>query len=220
MPKYKEQRFSENGTPIRKSEYSEDRECYMDKDGNYVYNTWVKQPNGKYRLEPVCIAKIGEEGVTAEYTILLDDIDCEDDRKNESIRKNRDGAYEAAVADYENDCLDDDGGKKIHPLDKATFKTNQCRDLADLLYGDKPAEDPRILQLRVFMDKLLTEDQWNLFYEHLGLNKGFTEIAAEESLRLDKKVTRQAVQNRWNKIIAKLCKAFGVPVPKRTKSEE
>lgn len=220
MPKYKEQKFNENGTPVRKSEYSEDRECFMDGNGNYVYNSWVRQPNGKYRLEPVCIAKIGEEGVTAEYTILLDDMDCEDDRKNEAIRKNRDGAYEAAVTAYENDCLDDDGDKKVHPLDKATFKTNQCRDLADLLYGDKPAEDPRILQLRVFMDKLLTVDQWNLFYDHLGLNKGFTEIAAEESLRLNKKVTRQAVQNRWNKIIAKLCKAFEVPVPKRTKSEE
>lgn len=70
------------------------------------------------------------------------------------------------------------------------------------------------------MDKLLTEDQWNLFYEHLGLNKGFTEIAAEESRRLNKTITRQAIQNRWNKLIAKLCKAFGVPVPKRTKSDE
>lgn len=220
MPKYKEQKFNENGTPVRKSEYSEDRECFMDGNGNYVYNSWVRQPNGKYRLEPVCIAKIGEEGVSAEYTILLDDMDCEDDRKNEAIRKNRDGSYEAAVTDYENDCLDDDGDKKVHPLDKATFKARQFNDLGDLLYGDKAPEDPRIAQLREFMDKLMTEDQWDLFYEHLGLNKGFTEIAEEESLRLNKKVTRQAIQNRWNKIIAKLCKAFGVPIPKRTKSEE
>ena len=220
MPKYKEQRFTEEGNPIRKSEFDENRECFMDGNGNYVYNSWVRQANGKYRLEPVCIAKIGEEGVTAEYTILLDDLDCEDDRKNEAVRKNRDSAYDAAVSNYENDCLNEDGDKKIHPLDRATFKTGQYRDLADLLYGDESVEDPRIAQLRVFMEKLLNEDQWNLFYDHLGLNKGFTEIAAEKSLRLDKKVTRQAVQNRWNKIIAKLCKAFGVPVPKRTKSEE
>lgn len=220
MPKYKEQKFNENGTPVRKSEYSEDRECYMDQDGNYIYNTWIKQPNGKYRLEPVCIAKIGEEGVTAEYTILLDDMDCGDDRKNEAIRKNRDGSYDAAVADYECDCLNEDGDKKIHPMDKAAFNAGQTRDLGDLLYGDKPSEDPRIVQLRELMEKLLTEDQWNLFYDHLGLNKGFTEIAAEESVRLNKKVTRQAIQNRWNKIIAKLCKAFGVSVPKATKSEE
>ncbi len=220
MPKRKIQEFDSNGRPIRKSEYSEERECYMGQDGNYIYNAWIKQTNGRYRLEPVCIAKIGEEDVTAEYTILLDDMDCEDDRKNEAVRKNRDGAYDAAVADYENAPLDDDGDRKVHPLDKATFTARQFNDLSDLLYGDKPPEDPRIVQLREFMDKLLTEDQWNLFYDHLGRNKGFTEIAAEESARLDKKVTRQAVQNRWNKIIAKRCKAFGVPIPKRTKSEK
>ncbi len=192
----------------------------MDGNGNYVYNSWVRQPNGKYRLEPVCIAKIGEEGVTAEYTILLDDMDCEDDRKAEATRKNRDGTYDAAVADYEKDSQDDDGDKKVQPMDKATFKTSQFRDLGDYLYGDRLTEDPRICQLRELMDKLLTEDQWNHFYDHLGLNKGFTEIAAEESARFTKKVTRQALQNRWNKIISKLCKAFGVPVPKHAKSEE
>ena len=220
MPRRKEQRFTDGHRPVRKSEYAPDRECYMDSDGNYIYSTWVRQPNGQYHLEPVCIARIGEEGVTAEYTILLDDMDCDDDRRNEAVRKNRDVVYDTAVADYEKDCQNGDGDKKIHPMDKAKFKTNLDCGLEDLLYGDKPPEDPRIVQLREIMHELLTEDQWNLFFDHLGLNKSFTEIAAEESARLNKKITRQAIQNRWNKIIAKLCKALGAPLPKRASSEE
>ena len=74
MPKRKEQKFNENNHPVRKSEFDPEREAYMDKDGNYVYNTWVQQPNGLWELKPVCTAMIGEDDISAEITIVLDDM--------------------------------------------------------------------------------------------------------------------------------------------------
>ena len=131
-------------------------------------------------------------------------IDGEDDGRNDVVRKNRDGSYDAAVIDFENDCMDEDSDKKNHPKDKATCKMDQTSDLGDPLYGDAPPESPRIAQLRGLMVDLLTEGQWSHFYDHLGLNKGFAEIAAEESAQLGKWVTRQTIQSHWNKIIAKV----------------
>ena len=40
-------------------------------------------------------------------------------------------------------------------------------------------------------------------------------LAAEESERKGKKVSRQAISNRWDRILAKLCKGFNVPKPVR-----
>ena len=61
----------------------------------------------------------------------------------------------------------------------------------------------------------LTEEQRDLIYDHLGARKQFTQIAAEESERKGKPVSRQAISNRWDRILAKLCRGFGVPKPVR-----
>lgn len=118
MPKRKEQKYNENNRPVRKSEFDPEREAFMDGQGNYTYNTWVQLPNGLWELKPICTAMIGEEGVTAEITIALDDADCEVDRQNNQIRKHRDKVFEDQCAAYDADPTDENGDKRIDPWDK------------------------------------------------------------------------------------------------------
>ena len=65
MPRKKEQRFIDN-RPVRKSEYSADRESYMDGQGNYVYRQWQQTSSGKWELVPVCTIPVGENGENAD----------------------------------------------------------------------------------------------------------------------------------------------------------
>ena len=219
MPKRKEQKFNKNNHPVRKSEFDPEREAYLDKDGNYVYNTWVRQPSGLWELEPVCTAKIGEEDVSAEITIVLDDMDCGDDRANNMIRKNRDKVFDDLCAAYDANPADENGDKRVDPWDKASYQAAQGTDILDqIIPEDKPA-DARMEKLLELMAGL-TEEQRNLVYNHLGARKQFTQIAAEESERKGKPVSRQAISNRWDRILTKLCQGFGVPKPVRRKDKE
>ncbi len=214
MPKRKEQKFNADNRPVRKSEFDPKRECYMDGDGNYTYNTWVQQPNGLWELKPVYTAKIGEKDVTSEITIVLDDMDCADDCANNQIRKHRDKVFDEQCVAYDADFSDENGDKRIDPWDKASYQAAQGTDILDQIFPvDKPS-DARMERLLELMTGL-TEEQRDLIYDYLGARKQFTQIAAEESERKGKPVSRQAISNRWDRIFAKLCKGFGFPKPVR-----
>ena len=62
----------------------------------------------------------------------------------------------------------------------------------------------------------LTPAQQDLLYAHLGERKFLEDIRREEEAATGKKITKQAMHNRWNKIITKACKYFGVEKPKQT----
>ena len=63
----------------------------------------------------------------------------------------------------------------------------------------------------------LTEAQRDLVYDHLGAWKYLEDVRREEEARTGKAVTQQAISNRWNKIITKGCKHFGVEKPRKRK---
>ena len=218
MPKRKEQKYKDN-RPVRKSEFDPEREAYMNKDGGYTYCQWVQQPNGLWELKPTCTVNIGEDEVTSEITIVLDDMDCEDDRANNMIRKTRDKRFEEQLAAYDADPADENGDKRIDPWDKASYQASQGTDILDQVFPEEKPVDARMEKLLELLAGL-TEEQRNLVYDHLGARKQFTQIAAEEAKRNCKKVTRQAISNRWDRILTKLCKGFDVPKPVRRKDKE
>lgn len=67
------------------------------------------------------------------------------------------------------------------------------------------------------MDKL-TDAQRDLIYDHLGSWKYLADIRREEEERTGQEITQQAMSNRWNKIIARGCKYFGVEKPRKRKN--
>ena len=214
MPKRKEQRFTD-GRPVRKSEFDPDRECYMDEKGNYVYRHWVQLPDGKWELQTLCTARIGEEGVSSDITIVLDDMDCDEDRQNNLIRKHRDGAFEKRRAAYEADQSDEGGDRRRDPWESVSYQAQQGTDMLDAIFPEGRPVDPRMTRL-LELRAGLTQDQRDLIYAHLGQGKFFEEIAAEQN------VGRTAISNRWDRIIAKLCKGFGIekPVRRNDRKEE
>lgn len=213
MPKKKEQKYK-NNRPVRKSEFDPEREAYMSKDGGYTYCQWVQQPNGLWVLKSTCTINIGENEVTSEITIVLDDMDREVDRQNNLIRKHGDKVFDAKCATYDADSADENSDKRVDPWDKVSYQAAQGTDILDQIFPeDKPA-DARMEKLLEFMARL-AEEQRDLIYDRLGARKQFTQIAAEESERKGEPVSRQAVSNRWNRILTKLCKGFGVPKPMR-----
>lgn len=165
MPKRKEQKYKDNH-PVRKSEYSEDRECFMDGQGNYSYNAWVQQPNGLWELKPICTAMIGEDGVTAEITIALDDADCEDDRRNNQIRKHQDKVFELKRAAYETNPADENGDMRVDPWDKVSYQASQGTDILDQVFPEEKPVDARMEKLLELLAGL-TEEQRNLVYDHV-----------------------------------------------------
>ena len=214
MPKRKIQEFDSKGRPVRKSEFSEEREAYMDKNGDYVYCQWIPVGEGCWELRPTCSVKIGEDGVTSDITIILDDLDCEEDRQNNRSRKIRDKVFEEKCASYEKNPIDEKGDKKADPWEKEIYKATQGTSILDQFFPEKKSADPRMDKLLELMDEL-TEDQRNLIFDHLGQGKYFEQIAAEESERKGKHISRQAISNRWDRILTKLCRGFGVPKPVR-----
>ena len=219
MPKRKIQEFDSKGRPVRKSEFSEDREAYMNKEGGYTYCQWVLDGKGNWVLKPTCTVNIGEDGVTSDVTIILDDLDCEEDRQNNRNRKIRDKVFEEKCAAYEANPIDEKGNKKADPWEKAIYRATQGTSILDEIYPDDSPADARMEKMREFMAEL-TEDQRNLIYDHLGQGKYFEEIAEEETARKGTHVSRQAISNRWDRIFTKLCKWFDVPKPVRRKDAE
>lgn len=215
MPKRKEQQFNGN-RPVRKSEYAPGRECHMDKRGNYVYSQWVEDGKDNWVLKPVCVIPVADNGANAEWTIMLDDMDCEEDRQNNLIRKHRDPRFEDAQSRYNSEESDDDGDLVADPWDAVSYSMHQGQDITDLIEPDEetgPDERPLMTRLLAAMAKL-TPAQRDLIYDHLGACRQLEEIRREEEERTGKRITQQAMHNRWNKIIARLCKEMGVPKPR------
>lgn len=76
--------------------------------------------------------------------------------------------------------------------------------------------DEKVQKILEFMDGL-TEAQRDLVYDHLGAWKYLEDVRREEEAGTGKAVTQQTISNRWNKIIAKGCKHFGVEKPCKRK---
>ena len=216
MPRRKEQRFNGN-RPVRKSEYAPDRECHMDRHGNYVYCQWTEDGKDNWVLKPVCVIPVDDAGNNAEWTILLDDMDTEEDRRNNQIRKHRDPRFEDAQSRYNSEESDDYGDLVADPWDAVSYSMHQGQDITDLIEPDEetePDERPLMTRLLAAMAKL-TPAQRDLIYDHLGACRQLEEIRREEEERTGKRITQQAMHNRWNKIIARLCKEMGVPKPRK-----
>ena len=76
--------------------------------------------------------------------------------------------------------------------------------------------DEKVAAILEFMEGL-TEAQRDLDYDHLGAWKYLEDVRSEEEARTGKADTQQAISNRWNKIIAKGCKHYGVEKPRKRK---
>ena len=187
----------------RTSRFSENRRNYMNSDGGYTYWKWDEELK---REIPITINP-GDEGVTQEWVILLDDIDhCEDlgDRYEEEAR-----AY--SFENIKNAYTED--GESADSAPDTTDLLPSSADTFETLYGDDEDYDPRIVELEEFI-RTLPEDRQNLIYSFFGEKKYLREMADEENEANGTDVSYQAVQKRLKKAVKACCDHFGMPMPK------
>ena len=137
--------------------------------------------------------KVGENGVTEEFIIILEDFDREESLQERYTQDNIDYGIENQKA---RQFRGDDGmvGDPIEALG-----TNSMNP--DVFLFEEEVVNPQVEQLLKLMEKL-TPDQINLIYDHYGQRKYLADIAKEEGCK------PQAIGNRKNKIIKRLQKLF------------
>ena len=174
----------------RKSKINTDKDAYLDANGNYVYTHMVRRTNGQWEREIIDIVPLTSENT--ECIIVLE----ENDHKTALAER-----YDAENADYH--FIAKKNTDQGDPLDKIP---------GNISTGS--SEFPDIKPILAFIETLTPALQ-NLVYAHLGEGKFLEDIRREEEAATGKKITKQAMYNRWNKIITKACKYFGVEKPKQ-----
>lgn len=211
----KNNEFKHNTSLTRTSAYREDRKNYLTEDG-YTYYRWDEELKKEV---PVHIG-LGEEytdpdgkvrTIDREILILLDSIDHAEDVEQDEHERHMDKVFSEKVARYERSGKS--GEDVANPWDEIPAKGS---DPFVLLFAEDAPMDEKVATILEFMEGL-TEAQRNLVYDHLGAWKYLEDVRREEEARTGKAVTQQAISNRWNKIIAKGCKHFGVEKPRKRK---
>ena len=213
MPKVRKRKFV-NGRPVRMSRFDEDRICYMDPRGNYVYKKWIEDENGTLQLITADIVKIGKKGISAKFTIFLDDMDVEEDRQNDRLQDWQDLIFAKKLAEYETHPGQSYEHDDFDPWEKVSWLASQGTDILDQILPDEKPVDPRVEKLQELLDTL-TEEQRDLICDYFGMEKQIKTIAAEQSCRKGRRVSHQAVSHQLDRILTRLCKGFGVEKPVR-----
>lgn len=142
----------------RKSTFNQERDHYLDEDGNYVYTKWVQRPNGKWERVVTDIIPLTAENM--EIIILLDGDDHDTDLQ---------GRYEEENADYrirnqQNNSHGDSEDEDDFAADPIEGIADPHGDVFDHLYPeDKPA-DPKVQAVEAFIPEELTPGQQDLVY--------------------------------------------------------
>ena len=210
MQRNKEQPFE------RQSRFNGNRSSYLDSDFNYVYEYQSLRNDGTYFTKK-CVIPYSEE--MRDIFIVLDGDDHDFDLGSRYADDNADGLFRQKQQKYaEEESGDDpeDDRFKDDPIDCIPDKNVNVFIQAFPEYKEIPPEDPRVNDLREWIFTL-PESQQNLIFAHMGEMKFLEDIRREEEAETGKKITQQAMYNRWDKILAKACKRYGVPKPRKKK---
>ena len=200
-----------------KSHYNDDRDSYIDKNGTYVYTQWVKVGKS-YERRVVDIIPLTEEN--RDIIILLDGSDHDMDLQDR---------YAAENADYgmENRKQRQADGSQTDGDDDQTFDSDPMESIADpqadvmkTLFSDDTQGNPLVMQVEEFIETHLKPAQQDMIYGHLGEGKYLEDLRREENERTGKEVKKAAYHDRWDRIIQKGCRYFGVEKPKQQKKRK
>ena len=188
----------------RTSAFREDRKNYLTESG-YTYYRWDED------LKKEVPVNITTGTIDREILILLDSIDHDEDVEQDEYERHTDKVFSDRLARYERSGKS--GEDVANPWDEIEDTKS---DPFTLLFPEDAPMDEKVAAILEFMEGL-TEAQRDLVYDHLGAWKYLEDVRREEEARTGKAVTQQAISNRWNKIIAKGCKHFGVEKPRKRK---
>lgn len=195
----------------KKAKYDPNRSSYLDKrTGDYVYMGQKDDGNGGQIYGE--IARI-PAGKYREWIRLLDEDDAAADLQERYELENRDYTTEnrkqANQSMERNDSVADDG-QTGNPIEEIPDRNTEPEKI---LFPETGKEDPRIQQIEQTKVTRLTEEQRNLYYDHVGQQMYLEEIRREKISVTGKNITQQAVSKQWRKTMKIFCDDLGVPVP-------
>lgn len=182
-----------------KNHFDINRPCYMDKQGNYVYQIMKYDEKGK--LVPANVI-IERDADNTDLIELLNKMDIEEFEGNETERKHR--------VDYidedANECDDETDEKGcVEPVEAIPDKDF---DVFKYLFEGRKLPSKKEDELHEMVNKFLeslSKDQYELYYRHVVEGKSFGDICKEDG----GKISVKGYQSRWAKIRNRASKFFG-----------
>ena len=199
-----------NSSNKRKSRYNPNRSCYLTADGKY-YCYEVYDPESKRMI--IQKLEIGKDGLTAEWTILLDEMDHEEDLNERYALEHRDTLFDRKNDGHAENSEDD-------PDPWNTLADERSAPERVFFSEEGSVANRRAEQVRQIIDNDCTDAQRDLFFNHFGLCRQISEIRQEEAERTGKLPTAQAMNNRKNKLLDKVAKSLGAERVKRRGSKD
>ena len=182
----------------RTADYDPNRHCYVDEEGNYVFEVWDDEAKQYIKGDVL------DADVDREWVIFLDTTDHDEDLQVRYANENMDYGMENKRRKYASQQTDEE-------YDEDPFEQIPAAGAGpeDILFKEEEPEDPRVAELLEYMQKL-TAEQVDLIYALFGEQKKLREIA-EEIVKADgTHPTPQAIKGRENKITNRLRKLFGI----------
>ena len=187
--------------------YLPNRACYLTEDGKYYcYERWDEEAKRTVTQK----IEIGKD-LSLDITLILDELDHDEDLKEYYARKARSRAFDHALETYQSKPNSEDS---IDPWETVGSKGGSPEDV---LFAEPVPENPQVALVRQVIEEKCTESQQNFFHEHFGMKKQMEEMRQEEATLTGKLLSQAAMTKRKNKIIDEVANALGVERVKRCK---
>ena len=198
----------------KKSKFDQNRTAFVDpKTGDYVFNEWLNLGTDKYPKWALReVARIPAE--MGKWVKLLDEDDAAVDLQNRYEDEHRDYTTEnkkQANQEMEDDDSVADDGQSGNPMEDIPDRNAEPEKI---LFGEPEKDDPRIQQIEQTKVTHLTEEQQNLYFDHVGQQMYLEDIRKEKISVTGKNITQQAVSKQWRKTMKIFCDDLGVEMPK------
>lgn len=149
------------------------------------------------------------EGMTEEMAEAINAVRADSDHiealQADYDRHNRDKVVEGIRRAIQGGLSEDN----TDPLDK--YADPRTTDIFSIIYPENEKESEMVVAVREIIAEL-PEQQRQLFFKHYALKLTFDEIVEEEFLTTGKRVTRQAMSQRNQRMLARVKKRLGEKV--------
>lgn len=194
-----------NNEAKNKPFYLPHRACYLTEDGKYYcYERWDEDAKRMVTQE----IEVGKD-LALDITLILDELDHDEDLKEYYARKARNRAFDHALETYQSKPNSEDS---IDPWETVGSKGSSPEDM---LFVAQEAENPQVAQVRAIINEKCTEEQKKFIADHFGKQMQLEQMRQAEAKVTGKLPSAPAMTQRKMKIIDKIAKALGVERTKR-----
>lgn len=187
--------------------YLPKRDCQLSMDGKYYcYSIWDEASKRMLTQE----IEVGKD-LSLDITLVLDELDHDDDLQEYYERKRRNHAFNREVKNYQ---FTPDNDDLLDPWEKIGERGSSPEDI---IFAESKVENPQVAMVRFIINEKCTEEQKKFIADHFGREMQMEEMRRVEAKQTGKLPSAAAMTSRKNKILDKIAKALGVQRIKRHK---